>query len=140
MCFANSTILCWFRTFDPLQCASPILRFYAGSVLPIPCNVLRQFYDSMLVPYFRSCNVLRQFYDSALVPYFRSCICALPILQFYVGRALEIVHPVLALCQFYDSALAYDSSVRFTNSPILRRLAHRSFFKALRSLIILTSF
>ena len=106
MCFANSTILCWFGILDPAMrfANSTILRWF-GTLDPVMCFanssilcrlstydpafVLRQFYDSMLVPYFYDPASVRSA-NSTILCWWRSWDCtscsgALPILRFYAG-------------------------------------------------------
>ena len=98
--------------------------------------MLRQFFDSSLVPY--DCTIctlvpvlftycietlafaLRQFSNSTLVRFSKtSHICASPILRFYAGFALEIVPVASVFRQFFDSMLVRICFAGFANSSIL---------------------
>ena len=89
LCFANSSILRWFRTI-----VLSVLFTYCIETLAF---ALRQFSNSTLVRFSKT-----------------SHICASPILRFYAGFALEIVFR-----QFFDSMLVRICFAGFANSSIL---------------------
>ena len=94
LCFANSSILRWFRTI-----VLSVLITYCIETLAF---ALRQFFNSTLVRFSKT-----------------SHICASPILRFYAGFALEIVLVASVFRQFFDSMLVRICFAGFANSSIL---------------------
>ncbi len=94
LCFANSSILRWFRTI-----VLSVLFTYCIETLAF---ALRQFSNSTLVRFSKT-----------------SHICASPILRFYAGFALEIVPVASVFRQFFDSMLVRICFAGFANSSIL---------------------